>query len=111
MSERITDETGHGSTSARRSDSWPLEALACRSMAQRSRRPARAPKGRTRTIRDLMDAFLAARPQRSAKSDDLDPASASALARPGWIVNCVVGRLGDTWQVLETGNVYPETLA
>ena len=39
------------------------------------------------------------------------PEAATALARPGWTVNCLVGRRGSTWQLLETGNVYPETLA
>ena len=35
------------------------------------------------------------------------PKAASDLARPGWSVNVVLGRAGDTWQVLEVGNVYP----
>ena len=35
------------------------------------------------------------------------PEAASVLARPGWSVNIVLGRAGDTWQVLEVGNVYP----
>jgi hypothetical protein len=39
------------------------------------------------------------------------PEAASAVARPGWTVNLVLGRRGSTWEVLEVGNVYPETLA
>ena len=39
------------------------------------------------------------------------PEAASALARPGWTVSCLVARVGTTWHLLETGNVYPETLA
>jgi hypothetical protein len=39
------------------------------------------------------------------------PEAASALARPAWTVNLVLGRSGDTGEVLEAGNVYPETLA
>lgn len=39
------------------------------------------------------------------------PEEASRLARPGWTVNLVLGRIGDVWHVLEVGNVYPETLA
>lgn len=39
------------------------------------------------------------------------PEAASACARPGWTVNLVLGRRGTTWDVLEVGNVYPETLA
>lgn len=39
------------------------------------------------------------------------PEAASAVARPGWTVNLVLGRRGTTWVVLEVGNVYPETLA
>ena len=35
------------------------------------------------------------------------PKAASDPARPGWSVNIVLGRAGDTWQVLEVGNVYP----
>ena len=35
----------------------------------------------------------------------------SALARPGWTINLVLGKRGDLWDVLEVGNVYPETLA
>jgi hypothetical protein len=37
--------------------------------------------------------------------------AASRLARPGWTINLVLGRRGDRWDVLEVGNVYPETLA
>ena len=32
----------------------------------------------------------------------------SGLARPGWSVNIVLGRIGSHWQVLEVGNVYPD---
>ncbi len=39
------------------------------------------------------------------------PEEASAIARPGWTINLVLGRRGATWEVLEVGNVYPETLA
>lgn len=39
------------------------------------------------------------------------PDAASALARPGWTINVVLGKRGSTWDVLEVGNVYPETLA
>ncbi len=39
------------------------------------------------------------------------PSEASALARPGWTINLVLGKRGATWDVLEVGNVYPETLA
>lgn len=39
------------------------------------------------------------------------PEAASAVARPGWTINLVLGRQGTTWDVLEVGNVYPETLA
>jgi len=39
------------------------------------------------------------------------PESASRLARPGWTINLVLGRHGDRWDVLEVGNVYPETVA
>ena len=39
------------------------------------------------------------------------PEAATALARPGWTVNLALGRRGTTWEVLEVGNVYPETLA
>jgi hypothetical protein len=39
------------------------------------------------------------------------PEAASAAARPGWTVNLVLGRRGAAWEVLEVGNVYPETLA
>lgn len=39
------------------------------------------------------------------------PEAASAVARPGWTVNLVLGRRGNRWEVLEVGNVYPETLA
>ena len=39
------------------------------------------------------------------------PEAASAVARPGWTINLVLGRHGTTWDVLEVGNVYPETLA
>lgn len=39
------------------------------------------------------------------------PEAASAVARPGWTVNIAVGRRGANWDVLEVGNVYPETLA
>ncbi len=39
------------------------------------------------------------------------PEAASAVARPGWTINLVLGRRGTTWDVLEVGNVYPETLA
>jgi len=39
------------------------------------------------------------------------PEAASATARPGWTINLVLGRRGATWDVLEVGNVYPETLA
>lgn len=39
------------------------------------------------------------------------PEAASAVARPGWTINLVLGRRGATWEVLEVGNVYPETLA
>jgi hypothetical protein len=38
------------------------------------------------------------------------PEAASAIARPGWTVNLVLGRRGAAWDVLEVGNVYPETL-
>jgi hypothetical protein len=38
------------------------------------------------------------------------PEAASALARPGWTINLVLRRRGKTWEVLEVGNVYPETL-
>jgi hypothetical protein len=39
------------------------------------------------------------------------PDEASALARPGWTINLVLGRRGDQCDVLEVGSVYPETLA
>ncbi len=39
------------------------------------------------------------------------PSEASALARPGWTINLVIGKRGAAWDVLEVGNVYPETLA
>lgn len=39
------------------------------------------------------------------------PEAASRLARPGWTINLVIGRIDDVWRVLEVGNVYPETLA
>jgi len=39
------------------------------------------------------------------------PEAASALARPGWTINLVLGRRGPAWEILEVGNVYPETLA
>lgn len=39
------------------------------------------------------------------------PDEASALARPGWTINLVLGKRGEQWDVLEVGNVYPETLA
>lgn len=39
------------------------------------------------------------------------PEAASAVARSGWTINLVLGRLGAAWEVLEVGNVYPETLA
>jgi len=39
------------------------------------------------------------------------PEAASAVARPGWTINLVLGRRGAAWDVLEVGNVYPETLA
>jgi hypothetical protein len=39
------------------------------------------------------------------------PEAASAIARAGWTVNVVAGRRGSTWELLEVGNVYPETLA
>lgn len=39
------------------------------------------------------------------------PEAASSVARPGWTVNLVLGRHGTTWEILEVGNVYPETLA
>jgi hypothetical protein len=39
------------------------------------------------------------------------PEAASAVARPGWTVNLVLGRRAAAWEVLEVGNVYPETLA
>jgi hypothetical protein len=39
------------------------------------------------------------------------PEAASAVARPGWTINLVLGRRGSAWEVLEVGNVYPETLA
>ncbi len=39
------------------------------------------------------------------------PEAASAVARPGWTINLVLGRRGAGWDVLEVGNVYPETLA
>ena len=39
------------------------------------------------------------------------PEAASAAARPGWTINLVLGRRGAEWEVLEVGNVYPETLA
>jgi hypothetical protein len=39
------------------------------------------------------------------------PEAASAIARPGWTIDLVLGRRGTTWEVLEVGNVYPETLA
>jgi len=39
------------------------------------------------------------------------PEAASAVARPGWTINLVLGRRGSGWEVLEVGNVYPETLA
>lgn len=39
------------------------------------------------------------------------PEAASAVARPGWTINLVLGRRGAAWEVLEVGNVYPETLA
>ncbi|HKA49617.1 MAG TPA: hypothetical protein VKK19_08515 [Candidatus Dormibacteraeota bacterium] len=32
----------------------------------------------------------------------------SRLARPGWSVNIVLGRVRDRWQVVEVGNVYPD---
>lgn len=35
------------------------------------------------------------------------PKAASDIAKPGWSVNIVLGRPGDTWRVLEVGNVYP----
>jgi len=39
------------------------------------------------------------------------PEAASAIARPGWTANLVLGRIGGQWTVLESGNVYPETIA
>ena len=39
------------------------------------------------------------------------PEAASAVARPSWAINLVLGRRGTAWEVLEVGNVYPETLA
>lgn len=39
------------------------------------------------------------------------PEAASRVARAGWTINLVLGRSGDRWDVLEVGNVYPETLA
>jgi hypothetical protein len=39
------------------------------------------------------------------------PEVASRLARPGWTVNIVLGRVGGRWHILEVGNVYPERLA
>ena len=38
------------------------------------------------------------------------PEAASALARPGWTINLMLGKRGQPWDVLEVGNVYPETL-
>ncbi|MGH8971844.1 MAG: DUF7713 domain-containing protein [Acidimicrobiia bacterium] len=35
------------------------------------------------------------------------PNTASALAQPGWSVNIVLGRQGNTWHIIEVGNVYP----
>jgi hypothetical protein len=37
--------------------------------------------------------------------------AASAVARPGWTVDLVLGRRGPDWDVLEVDNVYPEPLA
>jgi hypothetical protein len=35
------------------------------------------------------------------------PAAAAKLARPGWSINIVLGRVRGKWHVLEVGNVYP----
>jgi hypothetical protein len=35
-------------------------------------------------------------------------AAASRIARPGWSVNIVLGRVAGRWQVIEVGNVYPD---
>ena len=39
------------------------------------------------------------------------PETASRIARPGWTINLVIGRVGGVWRVLEVGNVYPRTIA
>ncbi len=36
------------------------------------------------------------------------PKTASELARQGWMVNLVLGRVRGQWRILEVGNVYPE---
>lgn len=35
-------------------------------------------------------------------------AAASRIARPGWSVNIVLGRVAGRWHVIEVGNVYPD---
>ena len=39
------------------------------------------------------------------------PEAASDLAQPGWSVNIVIARAGDTWQVLESRQRLPPTVA
>jgi hypothetical protein len=67
---------------------------------------------------EIVDDFLVIEPVAPGRIWFLDdvgpikvPEAASAVARPGWTVNLVLGRRGTTWEVLEVGNVYPETLA
>jgi len=39
------------------------------------------------------------------------PEAASRIARPGWTINLVIGRVDGVWRVLEVGNAYPRTIA
>lgn len=35
------------------------------------------------------------------------PRAASDIAQPGWSTNLVLGRVNETWHVVEADNVYP----
>jgi len=79
---------------------------------------AKPPRGATPEFDEIVEDFLVIERVAPGRIWFLDgvgpikvPEAASAVARPGWTINLVLGRRGTAWEVLEVGNVYPETLA
>jgi len=57
-------------------------------------------------IRRVLDEFLEAQRTRLAPRTPA-PEPATRWLRPGWTISCSLGRVRESWRLLDVANVYP----